>query len=70
MLLLYFPQGADARVHLMPYWSSAVPARKDRFDFIGPDSHEQGKPFEAYPSFISDDRLNVSDSAWVKGTSD
>jgi hypothetical protein len=65
MLLLYFPQGVDASGQPYAVWELNGARRKDGFDFIGLDANEIGRPFEAYLSFISDDRLEVSDSVWM-----
>ncbi|HMI02400.1 MAG TPA: DUF6266 family protein [Pedobacter sp.] len=65
MLLLYFPQGVDASGVPHAVWELSGARRSDGLDFIALDTNEQGKSFEAYISFISDDRFNVSDSMWV-----
>ncbi|HKG08209.1 MAG TPA: DUF6266 family protein [Pedobacter sp.] len=65
MLLLYFPQGVDASGLPYAVWELSGTRRRHGVDFIGLDSNEQGKPFEAYISFIADDRLQVSNSVWV-----
>jgi hypothetical protein len=66
MLLLYFPQGIDASGQSHAIWELNGTKRRDGFDFIALDPNEIGKPFEAYIAFISDDRLQVSDSIWVE----
>jgi hypothetical protein len=65
MLLLYFPRGVDACGLPHAVWELSGARRRDCVDFIGIDNHEHGKPFEAYISFIADDRLQVSSSVWV-----
>ena len=65
MLLLHFLHGVDASGAPYATWELSGAPRKDGFDFISLDSHERGKPFEVYISFISDDRLQVSDSVWI-----
>jgi hypothetical protein len=65
MLLLFFPQGVDTSGVPYAVWELSGARRRDGFDFIDLDSHEQGKPFEAFIAFIADDRFNVSNSMWV-----
>ena len=65
MLLLYFPQGTDASGRPYAVWELSGARRKAGIDFIELDANEIEKPFEAYISFISDDRFEVSDSVWI-----
>lgn len=65
MLMLYFPEGVDASGKPCAVYELSGARRKDGFDFIDLDANELEKPFEAYISFIADDRWNVSDSTCI-----